>query len=212
MEICYCTLGKEKRMNKIDFEGFLHEYFCENNPSILDDNLPDATSDWIADLDCEEFIRLGDLYAKKLLNAPDGGVELDETKIWDILTKIICDNDLDRTCSPHESKISWLQADALADVYEALKKISVEEVMPKETVVCAAVKLKNGKIYLGHRHGDCFNAAKAEGQDLKGSIQGFITTNKRFVTREEGRKLQDAAGIPSVEGYRGDTLFSEDLY
>lgn len=44
--------------------------------------------------------------------------------------------------------------------------------------------------------------------------QGFITNRGRFVSRTEGRKLQDAAGIPSAdrEGYRGNTLFSEDLY
>ncbi len=45
--------------------------------------------------------------------------------------------------------------------------------------------------------------------------QGFITSRNRFVTREEGRVLQDAARIPSMdlpEGYKGSTLFSEDLY
>jgi len=67
---------------KKDFENFLHEYFCENNPEILDDMLPDCATDWIADLDCEEFIRLGDLYAKSLLNegsvAEEDGVSHNE--------------------------------------------------------------------------------------------------------------------------------------
>jgi hypothetical protein len=44
--------------------------------------------------------------------------------------------------------------------------------------------------------------------------QGFITSRNRFVNRSEARELQEAAGIASVApgGYRGDLLFSEDLY
>ena len=44
--------------------------------------------------------------------------------------------------------------------------------------------------------------------------QGFITSKNRYVSREEGRKLQDEAGIKSIDkdGYRYNTLFSEDLY
>ncbi|MGE3278053.1 MAG: hypothetical protein AB7O67_23320 [Vicinamibacterales bacterium] len=44
--------------------------------------------------------------------------------------------------------------------------------------------------------------------------QGFVTSRGRYVTRSEGRQLQEAAGIGSVSpsGYRGDLLFSEDLY
>lgn len=56
---------KKEDERKPDFEDFLHEYYCENNPEVLDDMLPDATADWIADLDCEEFIRLGNIYARK---------------------------------------------------------------------------------------------------------------------------------------------------
>lgn len=32
------------------------------------------------------------------------------------------------------------------------------------------------------------------------------------IDRREGMRLQKAAGIESKEGYRGDVLFSEDLY
>ena len=41
-----------------------------------------------------------------------------------------------------------------------------------------------------------------------------VTSRNRFVSRKEGRQLQDAAGIPSAAegGYRGDSLYSEDLY
>jgi hypothetical protein len=86
----------------------------------------------------------------------------------------------------------------------------------KEICICSAIKFTNGKIYRGHRHGDCYWTAMMSGIDVKREIgeQGFVTSNNRFVGRTEGRKLQDAAGIKSVdtEGYRGNTLFSEDLY
>lgn len=86
----------------------------------------------------------------------------------------------------------------------------------KEICICAAVKTTKGKIIRGHRHGDCFKAILARGMKPSSSskAQGFITSKNRYVTREVGRKLQDAAGIPSAdpEGYRGTTLYSEDLY
>ena len=83
----------------------------------------------------------------------------------------------------------------------------------KEIVICAAIKYKDGTIIRGHRHGDCaFDCDRPLNKDFKGCVQGFITSKNRFVTREEGRKLQDAAGIKSVDGYRSNTLFSEDLY
>lgn len=88
----------------------------------------------------------------------------------------------------------------------------------KEICICAAIKLKDGYIARGHRHGDCIRHINEHYSYLKkdvvwlGHVQGFITGHNRFVSREEGRKLQDDAGIPSFEEYRGDTLFSEDLY
>jgi hypothetical protein len=90
-----------------------------------------------------------------------------------------------------------------------------------ETCLCAAI-LCNGKVYRGHRHHHAFQAMHDElSWDLSRKqimelthVQGFLTTRGRFVTREEGRTLQDAAGIPSADagGYRGDKLYSEDLY
>lgn len=93
----------------------------------------------------------------------------------------------------------------------------------KEICICAAVKSTTGFIVRGQRHGDCIflmveGRVYENGQKLipgrKQEDQGFITLTGRFVTREDGRKLQDAAGIPSAspEGYMPGTLFSEDLY
>ena len=88
--------------------------------------------------------------------------------------------------------------------------------MKYEIVICAAVKSRDGTIYRGHRHGHCYMAMQDEKKQLseEPNSQGFMTTNNRFVTREEGRILQDNAGIKSVDkdGYRHNTLFSEDLY
>lgn len=86
----------------------------------------------------------------------------------------------------------------------------------KEICICAAVKTTTGLIIRGHRHSDALSAMRDRGltPDESHEAQGFITSYNRYVTREEGRKLQEAAGIPSAdpEGYQGNTLFSEDLY
>ena len=84
----------------------------------------------------------------------------------------------------------------------------------QEVCVCAAVKATDGSIYRGHRHAHCIQAIRDEGKEVATSrdSQGFITTRNRYVDREEGRKLQDAAGIESASGYMGNTLYSEDLY
>jgi len=88
-----------------------------------------------------------------------------------------------------------------------------------EIVICSAVKTPSGLIVRGHRHCDCYHnlSLRPEYKDPKSICfceEGFITSRNRFVGREEGRKLQDKAGIKSVDrdGYREGTLFSEDLY
>lgn len=86
----------------------------------------------------------------------------------------------------------------------------------RQVVICAAVKTEDEEIIRGHRHSDCIQTIIRIGKkpSLQAEAQGFITSWGHFVTREEGRKLQDAAGIPSEDpnGYHGTTLFSEDLY
>lgn len=88
----------------------------------------------------------------------------------------------------------------------------------KEICICAAVKVHDGFIVRGHRHNDClhnlFGRPKYKNYKRIGYEEGFVTSKNRFVGREEGRRLQDAAGIKSADkdGYREDTLYSEDLY
>lgn len=85
-----------------------------------------------------------------------------------------------------------------------------------EIVICSGIKLEDGRVLRCHRHGDGMLNAHHNGWKLAEGEeqQGFITSTGRYVSREEGRKLQEAAGIPSAdpEGYRYNTLFSEDLY
>lgn len=93
-----------------------------------------------------------------------------------------------------------------------------------ERVICAAVQW-NGHVWHGHRHGHALQAMQDElswwmaRKDMPkgpstGMIQGFVTTTGRFVDRKEAMRIQLAAGIESVDegGYRGDELYSEDLY
>lgn len=85
-----------------------------------------------------------------------------------------------------------------------------------EICICAAVQTEEGIVIRGHRHHDALRAAglafcrPKHGEDA----QGFITSRNRYVDRREGRRLQEAAGIGSYApgGYRGDLLYSEDLY
>lgn len=84
-----------------------------------------------------------------------------------------------------------------------------------ETVICAAVRTQEGLVIRGHRHADCLQNLRNRGFPVEREVeQGFVSSKNRFVTREVGRRLQEVAGIPSADpgGYRGDTLFSEDLY
>ena len=49
-----------------DFEDYLQECHIKENPHLLDDDIPDAFSDWLSDLDTDEWIRLGDSYKRIL--------------------------------------------------------------------------------------------------------------------------------------------------
>lgn len=102
----------------------------------------------------------------------------------------------------------------------ALDRIAAlsSSVSPKEVCICAAIQLADGRIVRGHRHDDCIQTIikwRKAGQNpslVSQAVQGFLTTRERFVDREEGYRLQLAAGrIPNTR--RGaHILTSEDLY
>jgi hypothetical protein len=104
-------------------------------------------------------------------------------------------------------------------VLDELAIIAWELLKEKEIVICAAVKTPSGLIVRGHRHCDCYhNISQRPGYEEPESVcycdEGFITSKNRYVDRNEGWKIQTAAGIASADpgGYRHETLFSEDLY
>lgn len=85
----------------------------------------------------------------------------------------------------------------------------------KEVIICAAVMATDGSIYRGHRHHNAILACREHGKRMSsepGRQQGFITSRNRYVNRLEAMILQKAAGIKSRDGYRGEQLYSEDLY
>jgi hypothetical protein len=85
--------------------------------------------------------------------------------------------------------------------------------MSPEICICAALRLSDGRIVRGHRHDDCFRTLSGW---MCGEVdrpeQGFVTSRNRFVDRVEAFRLQKAAHVESLTGYRGEQLFSEDLY
>ena len=102
------------------------------------------------------------------------------------------------------------------DEHEALLEA---EKQAQEICICAAViDPITGEIVRGHRHAGPM-AQIWQRHDPTPKIldehQGFITSRNRFVGREEGLRLQKAAGIESAcegRGYLEMQLTSEDLY
>lgn len=92
----------------------------------------------------------------------------------------------------------------------------------KERIICAAIQIpETGKVFYGHRHDQCINSLNSElswtmnrqqiAQVKK--IQGFVTTNGRFVDRRDGLKIALKNNqILDKKEIRGDELYSEDLY
>ena len=90
-----------------------------------------------------------------------------------------------------------------------------------EKVICAAIKIGR-QVFYGHRHNHAIRAMNdklsytlnRQQIDKLKKIQGFVTTEGRFVDRKEGMKIQIAAGIKSANkkqgGYFGGELYSED--
>ena len=138
-----------------------------------------------------------------------------KSKIEDSIKKILENEIPHQTKLPPDSGLYYKHLNHITERISALLNSEVE----REVCVCAAVKLLNGYVVRGHRHNDCYRTLQGMERWKNGSVgdveDGFMTTKNRFVDRKEGLKLQLAAGIKSVdkEGkYRGDELYSEDLY
>ena len=92
----------------------------------------------------------------------------------------------------------------------------------KEKIICAAIQHPDTKkVFYGHRHNHCLAAMNSElswtmnRQQISSIhfIQGFVTSEGRFVGREEALiiALENDQVLDKKE-IRGDQLFSEDLY
>lgn len=78
-----------------------------------------------------------------------------------------------------------------------------------ETIVDAAVKTNKGEIFVGRRH---HLILEKHYPHTKGGIQGFLTSEGRFVTREEALQIALAAGQIKEKKYDKSRLFSEELW
>ena len=76
-----------------------------------------------------------------------------------------------------------------------------------ETIQHAAVKFSDGVTCKGKSHACCFHQRPKN--DNTRAIQGFLTSEGRFVTRDEGAKIASAAGQLHKAT---DFLFSEDFW
>lgn len=91
----------------------------------------------------------------------------------------------------------------------------VRQVAPRQEIpACAAIQFSDGTIIAGKRHDICIKSAvalKLTRHDVAEAVQGFMTTQGRFVDRTEGWRLAITSGMvidrPGVK-----ILFSEDLY
>lgn len=84
-----------------------------------------------------------------------------------------------------------------------------------EYILCATIKVEfEGKstLILGYRHNNCFELGKLTEiprEVISNSIQGFLTSKNKFVTRKEASLIAFEAGQITE---KIEILTSEDLY
>jgi hypothetical protein len=80
------------------------------------------------------------------------------------------------------------------------------------TITTAAIKLKNGEIYTGKNHSECYLACNKihpiEEKEHLNAQQGFITSEENFVSRADAAKIAFEAKQIQNET---NSLHSEDL-
>lgn len=101
----------------------------------------------------------------------------------------------------------------------------------KEYIMCSAIwvkdkniipihvprNIKYGSVYCSYRHCDCIELISHKYDRLEfikiGNVQGFLTSEKRFVDRVEGMKIAKEFGqLLNPNNIRGEELYSEDLW
>lgn len=90
-----------------------------------------------------------------------------------------------------------------------------------ENIVCAAVKLLDGRVFVGMRHDECYKAIlKCNGNfdDFKAHINstaGFMTNRCRFLNRKTAYEFAERSGqllCPGLHTADNKILISEDLW
>ena len=83
-----------------------------------------------------------------------------------------------------------------------------------ELPACAAIRLNDGTVLAGDRHGNLIaTAAKLQDSRIMDDQQGFMTNRGRFVRRMPARGLLERHQYEPKGGtFTTFTLLSEDLY
>ena len=64
-----CPLVDKPKIKKVDdFRGYLQDRFMDEEPQILDDDLPDAFEEWVVGMQVEELIDHADVFAMQTSN------------------------------------------------------------------------------------------------------------------------------------------------
>ena len=93
----------------------------------------------------------------------------------------------------------------------------LEKIIDIPPSVFLPTNIDKGIIFCGFRHGQCIYTACAitglKQSESGESVQGFLTSKNRFVTREEALQIALKENqVINIDEIRGDRLFSEDLY
>lgn len=91
-----------------------------------------------------------------------------------------------------------------------------------EIILCSAIN-HNGTIVCGYRHGDCYDILRSlvpnitEDEEPDRSMQGFLTSENRFVDRKEAWKIAKANnqikyGLKVSDFGEESELISENLF
>lgn len=95
------------------------------------------------------------------------------------------------------------------------KELSLKKELP--TYSYLPKNLTHGVVFCGHRHSQCIytKCAVTGLRDAESGeyIQGFLTSNNRFVDRKEALEIALYQNqVLDVSKIRGNRLYSEDLY
>ena len=71
---------QKKLMDKETFEDYLQEKHFEENPTLLDDDIPDAFNEWLENVDTQDVIEYADIFIKRVLEAKEKEVKEDIIK------------------------------------------------------------------------------------------------------------------------------------